>query len=149
MISRIMCAFRNKNWNWGVLSPKTLDMMDNFCDGYLRCVHILSIYFTSWSIFINIIRPGHVNTIFRPGYWNSQLDSCFPSLVLALFLANQGLLNRGISWLGWNALVFPSLLSSIWLAILARPQQIALSAKLSCRHIVPKYENILKMAGTF
>ena len=30
-----------------------------------------------------------------------------------------------------------------------RPPQIALSARLSSRHIVPKFENILKMAGTF
>ena len=37
----------------------------------------------------------------------------------------------------------------IFLTPPARPPQIAPSAKLSSRHIVPKFENTLKMAGTF
>ena len=32
---------------------------------------------------------------------------------------------------------------------IGRPPQIALSARLSSRHIVPKFQNTLKMAGTF
>ena len=33
--------------------------------------------------------------------------------------------------------------------MMIRPPQIALSARLSSRHIVPTFENTLKMAGTF